>query len=65
MVVILLCIKVFADDGLNLNIAFYWTEALTVEVISGSSRVAKKKPRKALTVRVRVRVRVIEMKASK
>ena len=44
MVVILLCIKVFADDGLNLNIAFYWTEALTVEVISGSSRVAKKSP---------------------
>ena len=61
MVVFLFCIRVFRADGLNRNIAFYWTEALTVEVISGSSRVAKKKPRNALTVRVRV----IEMKASK
>ena len=43
MVVFLFCIRVFRADGLNRNIAFYWTEALTVEVISGSSRVAKKK----------------------
>ena len=63
MVVFLFCIRVFRADGLNRNIAFYWTEALTVEVISGSSRVAKKKLQNALIVRVRVRV--IEMKASK